>query len=163
MPDRRQQASCGLRPTKAPSEIRQFTTRQSHRARGTNLVKRSVDTETRCNKKLCGSHYDNLLIRQRRSLLSEGDDVMFYDVLRVVFFRFDATAQQRLDGFSPNIDQQMSLRCYSLTVVTQITLLFVNGGNPNYRLRRLRKRGGILRKLQQLLSASLHFSKRGAY
>ena len=58
---------------------------------------------------------------------------MFYDVLRVGFFsRFGATAQQRLDGFSPNIDQQMSLRCYSLTVVTQITDSAVFGNEEEF-------------------------------
>jgi len=33
-----------------------------------------------------------------------------------VLFSFDATAQQQLYGFSPDLHQNMSLRCYSLVV-----------------------------------------------
>jgi len=47
---------------------------------------------------------------------SEGNGLCF--CARSVFvFSFDATAEQRLDGFLPNLHQQMSLPCYSLIVV----------------------------------------------
>ena len=50
---------------------------------------------------------------------SEGEATSFLVAVCSVFFffSFDATAQQRLDGFSPNLHQKTSLQCYSLTVV----------------------------------------------
>ena len=47
------------------------------------------------------------VIRQHRSLLSEAD-VLCFSTRSVFFFSFDATAQQRQDGFSPNLHQQTS-------------------------------------------------------
>ena len=44
--------------------------------------------------------------------------LVLYDAFcRRFFLSFDATAQQRLDGFSPNLYHQTLLRCYSLMVV----------------------------------------------
>jgi len=37
-------------------------------------------------------------------------------------YSFDATAQQRLDGFSPNIHQKSTLRCYSLMVIPDMKI-----------------------------------------
>ena len=81
----------------------------------------------------------------------------------LLVFSFDASAQQRLDGFSPNLYQQTSLRCYSLMVVLvphenrfpkvlgPKTSIF----GPKVQTRRLRtatarKPGGILEKLKHL-------------
>jgi len=55
---------------------------------------------------------------------------MFYDAFCVfvfIFLSFDATAQQRLDGFPPNLHQTY-LQCYSLIVVhpwQSVTLKFL--------------------------------------
>jgi len=47
--------------------------------------------------------------RHRRSLQGKATS---YILVVVLFFSFDATAQQRLGGFSPNIHRKTSLRCY---------------------------------------------------
>jgi len=53
--------------------------------------------------------------------LSEGDVLCFMTRSVFLFFSsflsFDATVEQQLDGFSPNLYQQMFLRCYSLMIV----------------------------------------------
>jgi len=82
----------------------------------------------------------------------------------VLFFSFDATAQQRLDGFSPNLHQKTSLRRYSFTVPPWKSVphsFFVGAQDVHFLERKFRlccfrtvaarKRGGILGKLKQMV------------
>jgi len=57
---------------------------------------------------------DSPVIRRRRSLQAKAT---FYVLVAVLFSSFDATAQQRRNGFSPNLHQQTSLPCYSSMLI----------------------------------------------
>ena len=63
------------------------------------------------------------LIRWRRSLQAKATSYVLVAVLCFSFFSFDASAEQRLDGCSPNLHQKTTLRCYSLMVITPIKLV----------------------------------------
>ena len=59
-----------------------------------------------------------MVFRLRRSQHILGAVLYFF----VSFFSFGVTAKQRLDGFSPNLHQKTSLRCYSLMVVYRVKI-----------------------------------------